>query len=394
MVIGVDLDDTITNSSEIFIKYAIKYNKEKSIKYKVDTSKLNQTEAFGWDDNDKKNFYSKYLKKILTETIPNENAKNTLRKIHNNGNKIVIITARSKREIKDMEKLTKLWLDNHKIKYDKLLIDCKDKGQTCLDNKVSVFVDDNINNCVDVYKKLKIPVFLYETRYNKNEEVDGIFRVSNWNDISNKLVIKKPLKYIDVYNKNELPKLNSSMRYIHFYGGTKKYRAYIAPFDISRADFMELYPEYIPEQNKPIYENNGIIVRADPKYPCPGFYIFALKKTYKAFDLLDDITFIRFSYILKKIKEGMRKELDINYAHLLSNEKSDPFVNVHFWLVPVNGTTSPDLLDFNVKEYLEQFDPIIEMDKILDYNKRLKSYIKNIELIKKDNELSKKLEKI
>lgn len=43
----------------------------------------------------------------------------------------------------------------------------------------------------------------------------------------------------------------------------------------------------------------------------------------------------------------MRKELGLNYAHLLANEKSDPFVNVHFWLVPVEGTTSPDLLDFD-----------------------------------------------
>lgn len=61
------------------------------------------------------------------------------------------------------------------------------------------------------------------------------------------------------------------MRFIHFYGGTKNYRGYLVPEDLSRADFMEQYPEYIPIQNMPIYENNGIILRADPKFPCPGF---------------------------------------------------------------------------------------------------------------------------
>ena len=202
---------------------------------------------------------------------------------------------------------------------------------------------------------------------------------------------KKQLQYIETDRREDFPPEPQGMRYIHFYGGTKNYIAYIAPESISRADFMEQYPEYVPEQNKPIYENNGISVRADPKYPCPGFYILSLNKTYRAFDLLDDITFLRFSFILKKTKEGMRKELGLNYAHLLSNEKSDPFVNVHFWLVPVEGTTSPDLLDFNVKEYLSSFNPKDEIDTILLYNNKLRDYFKRIDLVRQDNELTEKL---
>lgn len=202
---------------------------------------------------------------------------------------------------------------------------------------------------------------------------------------------KKQLQYIEADRREDFPPEPQGMRYIHFYGGTKNYIAYIAPESISRADFMDQYPEYVPEQNKPIYENNGIIVRADPKYPCPGFYILSLNKTYRAFDLLDDITFLRFSFILKKTKEGMRKELGLNYAHLLSNEKSDPFVNVHFWLVPVEGTTSPDLLDFNVKEYLSSFNPKDEIDTILLYNNKLRDYFKRIDLVRQDNELTEKL---
>ena len=202
---------------------------------------------------------------------------------------------------------------------------------------------------------------------------------------------KKELQYIAVDSRADFPPVPEGMRYIHFYGGKKNYRAYIAPESISRADFMEQYPEYVPEQNRPIYENNGIIVRADPKYPCPGFYIFGLSKTYRAFDLLDDVTFLRYSFILKKAKEGMRKVLGLNYAHLLSNEKSDVFVNVHFWLVPVEGTISPDLLDFNVKEYLSSFNPKQEMGKILEYNEKMREYFKEINLVELDNNLSAKL---
>ncbi len=127
-------------------------------------------------------------------------------------------------------------------------------------------------------------------------------------------------------------------------------------------------------------------------FPCPGFYILSLSKTYRAFDLIDDITFLRFAFILKKAKEGMRKALGINYAHLLSNEKSDPHVNVHFWLLPVNGITSPDLLDFDVKSYLNSFVPKKEIDKIIFYNNKLREYFEKIDLIAQDNNLCAVLE--
>lgn len=206
--------------------------------------------------------------------------------------------------------------------------------------------------------------------------------------------MKRKLNYIDVEERCDFPQEPKGMRFIQFYGGTKNYRGYLVPENLSRADFMELYPEYIPEQNIPVYENNGIILRADPKFPCPGFYILSLSKTYRAFDLMDDITFLRFSFILKKAKEGMRKALGINYAHLLSNEKSDPYVNVHFWLVPVNGTTSPDLLDFDVKKYLSNFVPKENIDKILVYNKLLKKYFEDINLVEQDNNLFTKIKSL
>lgn len=49
--------------------------------------------------------------------------------------------------------------------------------------------------------------------------------------------MKKELQYIDVDKREDFPPVPNGMRYIHFYGGTKNYRAYIAPEKISRADF-------------------------------------------------------------------------------------------------------------------------------------------------------------
>lgn len=392
MRIGIDLDDTITNSSDVFIAYAQQYNDERLIEHKININELDQKLAFGWNSNDQIEFHKRYLKDILVNAQPNKNVIEVINDMHKKGNEIFIITARSCNELDDMKTITEDWLKTYNIEYSQLIIDCKEKDKICVEKKIDVFIDDNFETCKKVYERLKIPVFLYSTRYNIDKRLNGVFRVSNWEEISQKKVISEPLEFIDVDRKEEYPKIKTGYRYIHFYGGTKNYRAYIAPNELSRADFMETYPEYVPEQNQPIYENDGIIVRADPKYPCPGFYIFALNKTYRAFDLLDDNTFIRFCFILKKIKEGMRSELNINYAHLLSNEKSDPFVNVHFWLVPIDGTTSPDLLDFDVKEYLENFEPKAEIKKVLYYNERLREYIDKIKLVEQDNVLKETIQ--
>lgn len=397
MNIGFDIDDTITNSSKIFVKYAIEYNNLKNIIHPINTNELDQTLAFGWNDKNKKEFKKLYLKKILTETTPNKDAIKVINYLKETGNKIYLITARNDSEISNMYEFTKKWLLINKLNYDKLFVNCKSKVSACIENQIDVFIDDNFNVCTEIYEKSKTQVLIYTTKYNKSINTNFI-RVFNWQEILLYIIrlkkeksMRKELKFLDVEKREDFPLEPKGMRYIHFYGGTKNYRGYLVPQDLSRADFMEQYPEYIPEQNMPVYENNGIILRADPKFPCPGFYILSLNKTYKAFDLIDDITFLRFAFILKKAKEGMRKTLGINYAHLLSNEKSDPYVNVHFWLVPVNGVTSPDLLDFDVKAYLSSFTPKENIEKIITYNKKLKKYFDEIDLVEQDNTLFNKL---
>lgn len=402
MTLGIDIDDTITNSSDIFIKYATIYNIEKNINHRININELNQDKAFGWIEDNKLEFRNKYLKKILSETKPKNNAIEVINKLKDKGYKICFITARNKDEISSIYNLTYNWLMENNIKFDKLIVNSTNKLKDCIVNNVDIFIDDNYSNCNNIFENLKIPVFMFNTRYNSKHLNLKFERVFDWNEIYVKLekinmeksMRKKEnnnLDFIDADRREDFPLEPKGFRYIYFYGGTKNYRAYLVPENLSRADFMEQYPQYIPEQNIPIYENNGIILRADPKFPCPGFYILSLNKTYKAFDLIDDVTFLRFSFILKKAKEGMRKVLKLNYAHLLSNEKSDPYVNVHFWLVPINGITSPDLLDFNVKEYLNSFVPKDEINKIISYNKKLKKYFEEINLVEQDNKLTEKL---
>lgn len=187
MRIGIDLDDTITKTDEILFKYAKIYNKEEKILFNINREEWNLTKAFGWNEENIKEFFSKYLKSIYEEAEIKENAKEKINVLKDDGNKIIIITARDTKSLKEVHEVCKDWLINNKINVDKIVVDGEDKAQKCLENKIDIFIDDNICNCENVYNNLKIPVLLMNSRYNKDYQNPKIKRVYNWNEIYNEI---------------------------------------------------------------------------------------------------------------------------------------------------------------------------------------------------------------
>lgn len=187
MRIGIDLDDTITKTDEILFKYAKIYNKEEKILFNINREEWNLTKAFGWNKENIKEFFSKYLKSIYEEAEIKENAKERINKLKDDGNEIIIITARDTKSLKEVHEVCKDWLINNKINVDKIVVDGENKAQKCLENKIDIFIDDNICNCENVYNNLKIPVLLMNSRYNKDYQNPKIKRVYNWNEIYNEI---------------------------------------------------------------------------------------------------------------------------------------------------------------------------------------------------------------
>ena len=183
ITIGIDLDDTISSSNEMFIKYAKLYNKEKKINFKIDETQWDLDKSFGWNDNNYKEFCKQYLRALLNEAEIKYNAAEKINKLKNEGYKIIIITSRNEKELNDMYSFTEKWLKNHNINYDKLIINSLQKEEECLKNKVNIFIDDNMKNCMNVYKKLQIPVFLFDGLYNTNDKYSNIERVYSWDEI-------------------------------------------------------------------------------------------------------------------------------------------------------------------------------------------------------------------
>ena len=187
MRIGIDLDDTITKTDEILFKYAKMYNEEEKILFKINRGEWDWNKAFGWDEEKCETFFLRYLKKIFEEAEIKENAKEKINALKNGGNKIIIITARDTKSLKEVHKVCENWLINNKVNVDKIVVDGEDKAQKCLENKIDIFIDDNICNCENVYNNLKIPVLLMNGRYNKDYQNPKIKRVYNWNEIYNEI---------------------------------------------------------------------------------------------------------------------------------------------------------------------------------------------------------------
>jgi hypothetical protein len=199
---------------------------------------------------------------------------------------------------------------------------------------------------------------------------------------------------INIYDRSELPEIENGYRYLDFIGGEKNYQYFIVPYDMPRSEFIMKYSSLLDECLEPIYQKNGIVISQDASYPLPGFYILSYENHFKAIDYLDDITHLRTFFLLKRIREGMRKRLGIEYIHMYHEEKSEKSCNVHYWLMPVQDRDTfktPIIYDLDIRSYLERFEFSKERETILKYNSLMKKYISEIDLSGQDESLSKKM---
>lgn len=178
MRIGIDIDDTISNTWESFIPdyeklFDIPAHKlEKSIPYYPSVKEKYTKEE-----------YFKLAIPVYQKCAPNaklkDNVKEVIDKLYDLGHKVIFITDRSI-EYDDAYKVTKDYLDRHEIKYDKIIVKSGNKAKVCLDEKIDLFIDNSIKHCTSV-AKTGVEVLMFETEYNK--DLKEFKHVKDWNEI-------------------------------------------------------------------------------------------------------------------------------------------------------------------------------------------------------------------
>lgn len=174
MRIGVDLDDTICRTTEIVHDRVEKYAKHKNL----DPLDIMNDEFL------RQSFFNIYLEDIYANAEIKRNVGQVLKRLKSKGNEIFIITARSNdytATVKDVENITKRWLDEHNIEVDGIIVSAygETKADVCKKYNIDLMIDDDPYN----YKKIISTgkrCILFDDRGKYDLKTDY---VTNWLDI-------------------------------------------------------------------------------------------------------------------------------------------------------------------------------------------------------------------
>lgn len=197
MVIGIDIDGTITNHS----KYNLKYGKRFFQKEFVDSKASTFSEKFGENDFSVDSlFWSVMRFHCLLKHVPIRNhIRNVTTWFEENNIPYIILTNRKSDMIRDtypegeyydavrefqLELLERITMDTLEVVAPhpkKIIYNSGSKLPVCLENGIDIMIEDDEKHILELSKQLK--VIKINTPYNKNAIGDNIFSVDNWNEI-------------------------------------------------------------------------------------------------------------------------------------------------------------------------------------------------------------------
>lgn len=190
MRIGIDIDDTISKTTEEIDKYACRYT-EKILKRKFELKNDGITDPmwakymYSWSVEEDHKFWDLYYEKFIQSVKPKENAIEVINELSKT-NEIIIITARWDIESGIIHSITENWLKKYGINYTKLYIGHEDKRQIAKENNIDIFIDDNIKTCKQLHEA-GIKTYIMDSRINHSMDAGDIERVFTWKEIAKKI---------------------------------------------------------------------------------------------------------------------------------------------------------------------------------------------------------------
>ena len=191
MNIGIDIDDTISNTFETFLPYMKKFveqdlNRKLDLNLSSRTDYYNIIEKYGISEEEARTFWVNYYVEILENVQPRKSAVEVINTLKEKGHKIFLITARVDDGIVDVKAITEKWLEVNKINYDKLIINSHNKLETTKQENINLFIDDSIRNC-EMVSSGDIKTYMFSTENNNYYENEKIEKVVSWDDLYEKI---------------------------------------------------------------------------------------------------------------------------------------------------------------------------------------------------------------
>lgn len=157
MIIGLDIDDVIFNTSEYLggILEGLQDNELNNLKLEIMRGNYTVPKV--------RDFLAKYLPQTVENAKIKEGASETIKELKKQGHTIILITARGNLAFPGSEEKSEQALTKNNIVYDKVIYNCQGKADACKANDINIFVDDSPKNCLEVQTELGIPVIGFES---------------------------------------------------------------------------------------------------------------------------------------------------------------------------------------------------------------------------------------
>jgi len=182
MNIGIDIDNTITDTREMIFRYAEEYAHKTKRSVKRDLSHYVVEKSLGWTKQEAYDFLAACLPDIYRNVQPKEHALQVISELHQN-HRIILITSRNERD-EVITRVTLEWLLRQGLTYDKLIMNQTEnmhhfsKLAACRENRIDVMIEDHHDLALEIAEYL--PVLLFDYPYNAHVECQNITRVKDW----------------------------------------------------------------------------------------------------------------------------------------------------------------------------------------------------------------------
>lgn len=196
MKIAIDLDRTIFDCSSLIFSLGNKFNTNKKADTKLRYKEINPEEALNYSNalfflkmSNPENFYKK------------QNSTEVINNLKNQGHEITLLSSRP--NCKSFNRAIVIWLKEHNVNYDKLIISCTNKPFYCVLNNYDLLIDDTLQNCIQA-QSYGIPSIWYINEYNY-KQADNLPKKlkfsATWDGIE-KIVHKINQNYSLIQNNN------------------------------------------------------------------------------------------------------------------------------------------------------------------------------------------------
>ena len=178
MKIGVDIDDTITLSWETLIPYYAKTFNISENEIKKGKPYYESVKHLVTLDE-----YFEMVLPIYDEIVPQvplrPHVKEAIDKLYELGNEVYFITARGRGHT-DPYTVSKNFLDEYHIKYEKIIVNCEKKAEMCKELGIKLFIDDSHKHCLAAKDK-GIDTLMPRNYY--NDEYEDINKFDDWFEV-------------------------------------------------------------------------------------------------------------------------------------------------------------------------------------------------------------------